>query len=133
VGCDICAVAPLQEKHSLQNKLTQWDEWHVLLANVPAVLFRLDCNAIFTQVEGGGLRLLGVDAATLMGRSVFEICGDDTPAAADIRRAFAGQVCVGMMVLGHGLLDTAYAPLRATDGSVIGLVGIALDVSERLV
>jgi len=133
VGFDICAVAPLPEKHSLQNKLMQWDEWQVLLANVPAVLFRLDRNAIFTHIEGGGLRLLGLDSATLMGRSVFEICGDDTPSAADIRRAFTGQVCVGMMVLGQGLLDTAYAPLRDTAGSVIGLVGIALDVSERLV
>jgi PAS domain-containing protein len=133
VGLDICAVAPLQEEHCPQNGLTGPDEWRVLLANLPAILFRLDGNAVFTHVEGGGLRLLGVDAATLMGRSAFEICGDDTPPAADIRRAFTGQVCVGMMVLGHGLLDTAYAPVIGTDGSVIGLVGIALDVSERLV
>ena len=105
-----------------------------LVDKVPAVLFTLDRNAVFTSVEGRGLELVGAHPDHLLGHSAYEMYGDDTPTAADLRRAFAGHVSVGSARIRDGIFATALAPLReGNDGVVTGVVGVAANISEQVV
>lgn len=111
-----------------------------VLAQMPAILFTLDAAGVFQWVGGDGLAQVGSDASALLGQSLFALYGDDTPAAADMRRALSGEVSIGTLAIGHAVFTTAFSPLRASTkrdgaegpGEIVGVVGVATNVSSHL-
>jgi PAS domain S-box-containing protein len=62
-----------------------------IIANMPLVLFALDCEGVFTLSEGKGLEALGLRAGKLVGLSVFEVYREVPQLLEDVRRALAAD------------------------------------------
>jgi len=104
---------------------------HSVVSEMPVVLFALDREGTFTLSEGRGLAALGLRPGEVVGRAAVEVYRDFPAVVAQLRRALAGETTHATLDIGTLAFDTAFTPLRDADGSIAGLVGVALDVTER--
>jgi PAS domain S-box-containing protein len=96
------------------------------------VLWALDANGIFTFSDGGALRRLGLRPGEVVGRSVFDVYAGHPSIVEDNRRALAGEEFTTTAVLAGAMFETRYAVQRDAAGAVSGVIGVAVDVSDRL-
>ncbi len=106
----------------------------VLVEQLPAVLWTVDKNLIFTSVVGAGLKRLGLKPNQLVGKSLndyFET-PDRTflPIAAHLK-----AVCGDPTTFHVEWKDASYAchvePLRNAEGEAEGAICMSLDVTDR--
>jgi signal transduction histidine kinase/CheY-like chemotaxis protein len=102
-----------------------------VLGSAPVVLFALDLEGRFTFGEGGGLADLGLRPGEWHGRSVFDVYRGNGELLDAVRRALTGQEFTAISRIGARAFETRYTPLRDGDGSLIGTIGVALDVTRR--
>jgi PAS domain S-box-containing protein len=103
----------------------------MVVSNSPIVLFATDRDGLFTLSEGRGLATLGLAPGEVVGRSAFDLYPDASQIAANLRRALAGEEFSAVVEVGALAFDTCYTPLRDEAGAVVGMIGVATDVTER--
>ncbi len=99
--------------------------------HAPVVIWALDRDGVFTFSEGRGLDSFGLESGEVVGRSVFEVYAGFPGIIADTRRALAGETFSSSTQIGDVALENRYVPLEDDHGTVIGTIGVALDVTER--
>ena len=99
--------------------------------NAPVVLFALDREGVFTLSEGKGLRALGYEPGQVVGLSIFEVYRDVPEILRNVRRALGGESVSSIVEVGGLSFETYYDPLRGHDGEVVGVIGVATDVTGR--
>ncbi|HMA16906.1 MAG TPA: PAS domain S-box protein, partial [Thermoanaerobaculia bacterium] len=102
-----------------------------LVANVPVVLFAIDRDGTFTHSEGRGLEILGLKPGEVVGRSVWEVYRKFPDILDHVRRALSGDAHTAVVRLGENSFETRYAPYSDGDGRVVGVIGVAIDVTEQ--
>ena len=102
-----------------------------LVMNAPIVLFAIDSDGIFTHSEGKGLEALGRKPGEVVGRSVSEVYGDQPDILEHVRRALSGESHMATVRLGEIAFETRYAPYRDSNGHIMGIIGVATDVTEQ--
>ncbi len=107
------------------------DRLQTVVDNAPLILFSLDTQGVFTMSEGKGLRLLGLAPGQAVGRSVFDLRADAPALLADIRRALGGEAVTYTTEVGGYSWETQCLPLLGEDGTPQGVIGVALDSTQR--
>jgi PAS domain S-box-containing protein len=102
-----------------------------VISNVPVVLFALDRGGVVTLSEGRGLENLGFEPGEMVGRSISELYGDRPEILEDVNRALGGEEFSAVREVAGMVFETWYSPLQASTGEVIGMIGVATDVTER--
>jgi PAS domain S-box-containing protein len=102
-----------------------------VVSRVPVVLFALDPEGTFTLSRGRGLEALGLGPEELVGQSVYEAYADYPELVAAVDRALAGETVEVTLELDGLAFDTWYRPVT-DDGEVDQVIGVALDVTERV-
>jgi PAS domain S-box-containing protein len=105
----------------------------LLLEQMPAIVWTTDNKLRFRSSSGGGLADLGLKPDELVGMSIFEYFRSedpDLPPIAGHRRAFAGESVRYELEWADRTYRTHLEPLRADDGTIEGVVGVAFDVTE---
>ena len=120
------------ERRRTQSALKESEQkLRTLVANMPVVLFALDRDGVFTHSEGKGLQALGLKPGEVVGRSVHDLYGDHPDILDHVRRALAGETHSAIVRLGEIAFETRYAPYRDSGGRVLGVIGVATDVTEQ--
>ena len=101
-----------------------------ILGAAPIVLFAVDQRGVFTVSEGAGLAALGLSPGEVVGRSAFELYRDVPKVGDAIRRALGGESSMDEIVVGDLVYQTRFSPLREGP-SVVGVIGVAVDISEQ--
>jgi len=104
----------------------------VFVTNVPAILFSIDRNGVITMVEGRGSGVLSGADGSIVGHSVAELYGDVPGLVESVRRALTGESFSTTMQLQQRHFDIAYSPIEAPAGTVTGVIGVAHDITERI-
>jgi len=109
-----------------------------LLARVvgaaPVILLACDAAGVVTVAQGRAIELLGVGNSLAVGANVFEVMAGVPESIELVRRGLAGESFAGPILLA-GLdlwLETSYDPIRNDDGEVVGMVALAIDISDRV-
>ena len=102
-----------------------------VVTGAPIVLFALDKEGVFTLSEGQALKGLGFKPGELVGQSVFDLFGHHPQIPEDIRRAMAGEEFTSTVQVYTMTYEIRYSPLRDEGGNVVGLIGVATDMTER--
>lgn len=102
-----------------------------VVGSAPVVLFALDGQGVFTVSEGRGLDQLGLKPGAAVGRSVFDLYRDSPEVLANVRRALSGETFDAVVAAGDTVFETYYRPLSGRDGRVEGVIGVAIDITER--
>ena len=102
-----------------------------VVANAPVILFVVNQDGVFTLSEGKGLEALGLKPGEAVGLSVFDAFPNLEGMAENIRRALDGEAFTRTEELAGLAFETHCAPLRGRDGQISGLIGVAIEISER--
>ncbi|HVA90781.1 MAG TPA: ATP-binding protein, partial [Chloroflexota bacterium] len=103
-----------------------------VLSSSPILLFSLDTHGRFTLATGGDLGLLDLRAADLPGRRISDAFAHRPEIMAYYERALAGEAHSVTIDIQETSLEMHWTPLRAEDGAVPGVIGVAVDVTERV-
>jgi len=102
-----------------------------VVSNAPVVLFALDRQGVFTLAEGQGLKSLGIELGTLVGKSACDLWRSVPGAREDTRRALGGEAFASFMEIGGRVLEANWTPLCDQQSDVIGITVVATDITER--
>jgi PAS domain S-box-containing protein len=103
--------------------------------NSPVMLFAYDSDGVVTLAAGRATRsLLGVEPEVAVGLNAFDLVADLPEALEHLKRGLAGETFNGIVELsGLGIwIETRYAPILDADGKVLGMTGMATDISDRV-
>ncbi len=102
-----------------------------VVSNAPIILFATNRQGEMTVFEGKGLATLEPKQTDGIGMNVFERYRDHAEFVEQVHRVLAGHdiVCEVEFVPGR-VFDVRCSPLRDETGSVAGILGVAVDVTE---
>jgi PAS domain S-box-containing protein len=107
-----------------------------LLGRVPALLWATDQEGRFTSLTGKGLELAGVSAHEYAGQPIerlFRCVGASHHPLKAHHTALKGEPCSFDTEINGRDLEAHLEPLRGQDGAITGVIGVALDFTDRMV
>jgi two-component system cell cycle sensor histidine kinase/response regulator CckA len=131
VLADQLAVAIERTRLFEQVQATLEERLHTVISNAPVILFALDREGVFTLLEGQGLKALGLDRGEHVGSSISDVYRDYSAVLDNARRALAGETVNPILDFGEAVLEVWFSPVRNVGGEVTGVIGVAVDVTER--
>ncbi|MHC4085740.1 MAG: ATP-binding protein [Planctomycetota bacterium] len=96
---------------------------------VPIILFVEDHDTVITFIQGKGLELLGIKSEGIVGRRISEAFPSVAGLEEDSLRALSGEEFVTNVSIGGFIFESCYSPLRDRAGDIIGVIGVAIDVT----
>jgi PAS domain-containing protein len=103
-----------------------------VVSNLPVVLFASDLDGICTASEGELLAGLGLAPGQIVGLSLYEVYRAHPDIGDSLRRAMAGESFATMAQVGGIAFETYYRPLHDAERAIVGAVGVAIDVTQRV-
>jgi PAS domain S-box-containing protein len=107
----------------------------VITHQLPAAIWTTDRDLHVSSAIGAGLRSLGLSAESLVGASLEALIADeeDRGSLRDSHlRALAGEGCTTVWNARGRVWQCWLEPLRDPGGSIVGVTGIGLDITERV-
>jgi PAS domain S-box-containing protein len=136
VNQDITARVREEEKLRASDALLR-----TVLSNAPITIFATDNQGVFTLSEGKGLERVGLSPGENVGvsaldlfasKSFVENTGRITTGQDVIQRVLAGETVNAIDELNGVYFDNHISPIHGAEGEVIGIVGVATDITERV-
>ncbi|MFZ6027153.1 MAG: HD domain-containing phosphohydrolase [Chloroflexota bacterium] len=122
----------ITQRRKMEDELHESEQrLRTVVTNVPIILFATDRQGLLTFLDGKGLDLVGTQPGGLIGRSVFDLCRDLPEIIRCVRSALAGTAFVETIEAGSISFETWFSSIRDVDDQVIGVIGVAMDVTER--
>ena len=103
-----------------------------VISGVQAVLWALDNDGRFTLSEGRVLERFGLSTDQVVGESVFELYKNYPEILADIRSALRGETVTSLQHLPDLIFESRLTPMWQKDNQVAGIIGVSVDVTERM-
>jgi PAS domain S-box-containing protein len=128
----LVACEDITERKRAEEELEQTQQrLRAVIANAPIILFALDGAGVFTLSEGRGLDALGLRPGEVVGRSVSDMYRDAPHVLASLRRALAGEALTEVVEVNGQVFETHYVPVLGAGGQVVGVNGVAINITER--
>jgi diguanylate cyclase (GGDEF)-like protein/PAS domain S-box-containing protein len=109
---------------------------HLVMHQIPAVLWATDREGRFTSALGAGLNALGIAPEQLIGthaRDHFGTAGDTESEASAISTALRGDSASFELAWTGRSFACSVEPLRTRTGDIDGALGLAVDITDRKV
>ena len=106
----------------------------MIIEKMPAVLWTTDKDLRFTSSVGAGLANIGLRPNQIAGLTLQEYFHNDDPGFPPVAahlKALAGEPISYEMDWDKRTFESYVQPMRDSEGDVTGIIGIALDVTER--
>jgi len=104
----------------------------VVVSNAPIIVFALDRDGVLTLLEGKGLDTLGLSAEEVVGETVASVFERSPKMIEAAEAALAGETVSSFAALDDQVFEIWCAPLIAGENAVNGAIGVATDVTERV-
>ncbi len=102
-----------------------------VVTSAPIALFSIDRQGYFRLSDGRGLERMGLSAGEVVGRSIYDVYRDAPHVLSNLRRALAGETFTATVDLRGASFETSYSPIFEQNGDVSGVIGVAIDVTDR--
>lgn len=99
--------------------------------NAPIIIFALDREGMFTLSDGKQLSSLGLQPGQVVGLSAFDVYHEVPHIVEGIKQTLAGEPVQYEAAVGELAFETWLEPIYDNEGGLNGLVGVAVDVTER--
>ncbi len=126
-------IRDVTEKKKIEQELVNSEQkFRTVITNSEAIIFILDSKGTFTLSEGKGLKALGLNPGEVVGASVFELYRDNQDIVDAVELALNGTSNKLITQVGNLHYDTFYSPYLNPNGECIGVIGLSVDISERI-
>jgi diguanylate cyclase (GGDEF)-like protein/PAS domain S-box-containing protein len=103
----------------------------MIVASMPMIVFALNCHHVFTLIEGKGLALLGMKPGEVVGMDARQVFPMVLELEMMLKRAMMGETFSLDVHLNGSIYETHCSPLRNPSGEIEGLLGVAVDITDR--
>ena len=103
----------------------------MIVASMPMIVFALNRNHVFTLIEGRGLALLGMKPGEVVGLDARQVFPMVLELEMMLKRAMLGETFSLDVQLNGNIYETHCSPLRNPSGEIEGLLGVAVDITDR--
>ncbi len=107
----------------------------ILLSRIPAVVWTTDTDLRWTSSHGAGLAALRLEPDEAVGKTFYEFFGTRDrkyPPIAAALRALRGEANQYEQIWQDHIYQSHVEPLHDARGTIIGTIGIAIDVTETM-
>lgn len=115
----------IKERKQLEEKFTS------IIKNSQAIIFMIDKDGIFQILEGKSLSVLGLRPGEAVGRSVYEMYKAFPQITDAVKLALKGELSTDLLEINGSFFDIFYSPYRDIDGNTIGVIGMAIDMTDK--
>jgi PAS domain S-box-containing protein len=99
--------------------------------NAPITLWALDKEGEMILLRGRGLETLGLRQTAVGEKTDSGVYLSVRPLIENSRKALHGEETAGILRVGDKVFDTRCTPLRGDQGEIVGVIGIATDITEQ--
>jgi PAS domain S-box-containing protein len=104
-----------------------------VVTNTPTILYAIDRDGVFTLSEGKGLGAIGQQPNQVVGQSAFEVYRSYPKILTALRRVLdTGETFNSVLELGDMRFDNRVTPLYDEQGNLLGLIGVATNITAQL-
>lgn len=103
-----------------------------VVSNAPIILFALDEKGALTLLEGKGLDTLGLDPEGTVGRPLSSVFANSPEILEAAEAARCGGTVSSVAALHDQIFEVWCAPHSGPQGVASGVIGVATDVTERV-
>jgi PAS domain S-box-containing protein len=106
----------------------------LIMEKMPAVLWTTDKELRFTSEMGAGLEKVVARSSEMTGKTLFEYFQTSDPDLIPIRahrQALAGESVTYEFEWQNLVFETHVQPLHSSEGELLGVIGVALDITDR--
>jgi two-component system cell cycle sensor histidine kinase/response regulator CckA len=126
-------VTDITERRQVESELhLRQKQLAAILAHAPIILFATDLQGIYTLCEGAALTAIGYQPGAAVGQSIFDRYAARPDILGDIRRALAGESLAIQREINGVIFEGRCMPQREADGRITGMIGITIDVTDRV-
>ncbi len=111
---------------------TSEERLRTLITHLPIILFALDADGVFTLSDGAGLATVGVAPGQVVGRPYRDVHAAHPEILEHLGRALVGEEVSFLRRAGERTFDARATPLRDARGGVTGVIGVCVDVTDRV-
>jgi PAS domain S-box-containing protein len=104
----------------------------MVVRNVQVMLWTVDENGLLKLLEGKSLGLIGLQGGQGVGKPAAEIFRNMPQLVDEIRKALNGEAFNSVVPIKDHVFDTRYVPIRDKNSQIIGMVGVATDITEHV-
>ncbi len=119
-----------EKKHAREALRKAEKRLRTVVGSAALILFATDKNGVFTLCEGEGLKSLSLAPGEVVGKSVFDVYCDSPKFGDDINRALTGESFTSSVAIGDLIFDVRYSPLTDDRENVLGVIGVATDITD---
>src|SRR6201988_3451266 len=128
----LSVIRDITEKKQAREALRKAEKrLRTVVASASLILFATDKNGIFTLCEGEGLKSLSLEPGELVGQSAFDVYADSPKVGENLRRALNGESFTSSVTIGGLVFDVRYSPLTDEHDNVLGVIGVATDITDQ--
>ena len=107
-------------------------KFRTVVKNAQAIIFILDDNGVFLLSEGQALAKIGLQPGQVVGMSAFELYRDNPEVLEAVRKALNGELTRITNEVHEVVLDVVCSPYCNASGNRSGVIGIAIDITDRI-
>jgi PAS domain S-box-containing protein len=126
------AVDVTERKQAAESARRSAELLRAVVHGAPVIMFALDRRGVFKLSEGRALASLGLRGGELVGVPSLERYRDVVGYPETFRRALAGEQASFTSTVGDFAFEAVMAPSYDAQGQVDGVIGVAIDISERV-
>ncbi|MCU0552142.1 MAG: PAS domain S-box protein [Leptolyngbya sp. Prado105] len=128
----VISTRDITEQHQAQIALTESERLlRTVVTNTPTILYAIDQKGIYTLAEGKGLEAIGLKPNDLVGKSIYEFYQEFPNIIRDINLVLQGEDHRSFLEFGGVTYDNRATPLYDAQHQVIGMIGVATDVTAQ--
>ena len=120
----------ITERKEAEEKIKESEEkFRTVVTNLQAIVFILDKECIFLLSEGKALSLLGLKPGQVVGSSALKIFKEHPIITKGIKQALKGELIQEIVLVKKSYLDIFISPYKNAQGEMMGVIGIAADIT----
>lgn len=111
---------------------TKAQQLEVVINHLPVILFVLDLEGRFTLTVGRGMDALDGWRRDVLGKRVSDLPYANPDVQEHVEYALSGASFTATVEIQGEVFETSYAPIYDPSGQLTGVIGVSLDITERV-